>query len=214
MVGFGFPHQNGANRGHDRGNWFSYWFLQLDEGNLFPAIVHLQGSVFLLTNQSLALVRPVAPLAWLQLQISILVPDHPIVPNRPLGFQAENLTQFACRRAYARDNPPVAPPLAHSADCVGVNTPPPSTRSLPHSLQSLSAAFSSPTGPDASRGCVQLFHKRSGRCLAFWRKQIRGVQTRFRNSSNGWKLILSPARWEDSERDLVGCWERLGRSIP
>src|SRR4030081_1133385 len=90
-----FPHHNGPGGGLSWPSGFSYWLLQLDKGYPLPAVVHRHGSVLPFADQSLALSRSIAPLPRLQLQITAFVPDHPVVTDRALGLQTENLTQFA-----------------------------------------------------------------------------------------------------------------------
>ena len=61
-------------------------------------VVHFRRSVFGLANQRFALGRSIASLTRLELQPAILVADHPVIADRPLGFQAEDLAQFSRTR--------------------------------------------------------------------------------------------------------------------
>jgi hypothetical protein len=90
-----FPHHHGSGGGRIWLNGFSYGLLQLDKGYPLPAVVHLDGSLLPFADQSLALRRSIALLPRPQLQKTAVVPDHPVVADRALGLQAENLTQFA-----------------------------------------------------------------------------------------------------------------------
>src|SRR6202023_2924989 len=57
-------------------------FGELSVGQALPAVVHLHGSILPFTYQSLALRGSIASLASrLQLQITALMPDHPVVAD-------------------------------------------------------------------------------------------------------------------------------------
>src|ERR1041385_4662243 len=101
VIGFRFPHDywSAAKRGQNRSNGFSYWSRKFDKAYGFSTVVHLNRSIFPLTNQSLAWAnRSAASLFRLQLQITIVMPNYPVISNRAFGFEAENLSQFPARR--------------------------------------------------------------------------------------------------------------------
>ena len=70
---------------------FSERFSKLLVTEPFPAVVHLGGAVFPLTNQGFGLGRTVMSMLGLQLEESSIMPHDPIVADPPFGLQAEDL---------------------------------------------------------------------------------------------------------------------------
>src|ERR1700686_1724088 len=101
MVWLSFPHYDGPGSGRNWPSGFSDGLLQLGKGYPLPAVVHLDRSVLPFADQGLALRRSIAPLSRPQLQRTAFVPDHPVVADRALGLEAENLPQFAGGRLAA-----------------------------------------------------------------------------------------------------------------
>src|ERR1700732_5592113 len=59
-----------------------------------PPVVHFHRSVFVFTDQRLALRRTITARSGMQLQPESFMPDDPIVTDHALGLQAEDLAPF------------------------------------------------------------------------------------------------------------------------
>jgi len=98
MIFFRLPYHDGPSAREKRCTGFLRRRLQLRKGDRFSAVVHLQGPVLPLADQSLASGGPITSQARFQLQVAALMPDYPIVAEAALGLDAEHFLEFPSGR--------------------------------------------------------------------------------------------------------------------